>query len=289
LLRKEFVVMCRRAVLALASLAGLLIASGCAFGNGDGGGVNDGELYSTLPLQAYRLESDERLYRVRLAEAGLIDACMRARGVSWNPPEISRVDATPEFRRYGVLHVEVAEAFGYREPIDPVRERRNRYVEGLTASQREAYAGEDSMGGCLAQAQVRLGQNVSEGTGMLLTSLGQQSLNASAKLPDVKAVKAEWSACMRERGYDYPEPFAAATDPAWDFGAPEPSAREREVAVADVRCKAKVGLAETWAEAEATVQERLIEANGPALEKIRQANDKILAAADRELRDGAQR
>lgn len=263
---------------------GLLLTAGCAFGTGDAGGVNDGELYSALPLQQYRMESDVRLLRVRRAEDQLIDACMRAKGIEWNPPELSGQDATPEFRRYGVLHLDVARVYGYREPVDPIRERRNRYVlKELTPAQREAYSGKDSTGGCLAEAQVKLGQHVSDGTGMLLTSLGQQSLNASAKLPEVDAVKAEWSRCMRKRGYDYREPFAAATDPAWDFGTPKPSARERSVAVADVGCKQKVGLAETWVREEAVVQERLIKAHAGELEKIRRTNDKVLAAAEREL------
>jgi hypothetical protein len=275
--------MCRRVA---GLLAVLFLATGCAIGDGGGETVNDGELYAALPLQKYRPESDERLLRVRLAENRIVDACMRAREVEWNPPAVSKLDATPEFRRYGVLHLDVAETFGYREPVDPIRERRNHYVlRELTPAQREAYSGQDSTGGCLAEAQSKLGEHVSERTGMLLTSLGQQSLNASAKLPEVKAAKTRWSECMKGRGYDYPEPFAAATDPAWDFGTPKPSAREREVAVADVRCKQEGDLARIWTRAEATVQERLIKQHFRALENLRESNEKVLATADRELRD----
>jgi hypothetical protein len=64
------------------------------------------------------------------------------------------------------------------------------------------------------------------------------------------------------------------------------SAKEKETAAADVRCKAETGLLDIWFKAESRIQKADIERNAEALEKLRTAHHKKAEAARRIVVEG---
>ena len=82
---------------------------------------------------------------------------------------------------------------------------------------------------------------------------------------------------MRQAGYSYPDPTAANNNPA--FATEQPTGDEIGVAVADVRCKRKVGVVEVWAAVETAYQRQAVDVHQDQLELIRQAIQVRLANA----------
>jgi hypothetical protein len=74
----------------------------------------------------------------------------------------------------------------------------------------------------------------------------------------VRAGVAAWSSCMGRSGYWYADPLAAAADPGFADGL---SRAEIDVALADIRCKARTNLIGIWFAVEAAYQRRAIEAD----------------------------
>jgi hypothetical protein len=85
--------------------------------------------------------------------------------------------------------------------------------------------------------------------------------------PRVLAVERAWSGCMARRGYSYHTPLQAQ-----QHGWPStPTTGEVATAVADVSCKARTNLPNTWLTVEAAYQRALIAQNLTVLSQL-QAN-----------------
>ncbi|GGR66660.1 hypothetical protein GCM10010252_00380 [Streptomyces aureoverticillatus] len=259
--------------------------------DGDGGarGNAAGGMPGTrppLPLDPYSDQHDGLFHKTRLADDRLVRACMKQRGVPWNPPPVSRADADPPSRRYGVTEGADAQKSGYHPPVDPARERRNRYfLHELTARQKAALDGDKRHPGCRARATAAIHRGVPKKQTFLVFQLEAEALKKSARTPGVRAAKKAWSDCMRERGHHYPTPEAAALNKKWDLDSPRISGRERAVALADAACKQKTSLVRTWSRAEADVQRQLIRRYATELAAARQANETRRANVDRILTD----
>jgi hypothetical protein len=85
--------------------------------------------------------------------------------------------------------------------------------------------------------------------------------------PRVLAVERAWSRCMAQRGYGFGTPQQAQ-----QHNWPQtPTIGEVATAVADLSCKAKTNLPNTWLTVEAAYQQALIAQNLAALSQL-QAN-----------------
>jgi hypothetical protein len=88
---------------------------------------------------------------------------------------------------------------------------------------------------------------------------------------------------MTERGFDYPDPKAAISDPRWDLNAATVPPAEIDTAMADVRCKTSSRFVETWHDVEIGVQQEEIRRDAGRFAALTSARDKRLAAARRVL------
>lgn len=87
--------------------------------------------------------------------------------------------------------------------------------------------------------------------------LAGQAMNWTRTDPRVLAVDRAWSACMARHGYQYGSP-AQAEQRRW---ANPPDQAEIEAAVADVSCKTRTNLPNTWLAVEAAYQQAVIGQN----------------------------
>lgn len=200
------------------------------------------------------------------AEEELIGACMRARGFQYSAVLPPKVTPRREFP-YGNDDVAWARAhgFGLVDPHDTEIDRylRNhpneRYVDGLSAGKREAYAraltgdfnrqvsvrlpdGSEvfmTMGGCTAEVSQALYGDPAvrlrlEHTVQLIGSEAHDRVIADRRY---LAALTAWRNCMRSRGYSYDSPAAARTAVAMHAEpTTRPSAIETQTASADAEC-----------------------------------------------------
>ena len=87
--------------------------------------------------------------------------------------------------------------------------------------------------------------------------------------PRIIAVDQEWSICMKAKGFSYPSPIAAYTDPRWGQ-ARTASATEISTAVADMTCKASTNLMGISVAVEDAYDDRYIQTHTAALAKFHQ-------------------
>jgi anti-sigma-K factor RskA len=263
-------------------------------------------------LADYLPTSDEATLLFR-AEQRLLADCMRAAGQPFAEagPDSGTLD--PEWSRLGRTDAGRADSLGYGVPdgpgganaaqaglkTAPERDRWSQAFNGEPASGNPAgpsvplfnpvtgaEVGSQTAGGCFGQAERTLYGDQSRHTSLASwvdnDVRGGVERRAAAD-PRLAAGIGAWSACMKALGYDYAEPTA----PVQEFGTTpdEPAGREREVAKADVGCKEKVGLVETYRglkteygrEAASTYDTQLAEYRGIVDQAVRKANE-ILGA-----------
>ncbi len=233
-----------------------------------------------LPLDAYSF-SDAELYTISDAEDVLIADCLRVKGYAWQP--IHRPADAPDLRnrrRYGVVEAKIAE-FGYHVPaglLTPVSLERAYDEQDRTLSDgaKEAAFSEN---GCGPQAAKALGAD-GNADQALLVQTGRSSLYDTLKQPPVAAALDSWRTCMHQAGLDYPDPLAAMADPKWSAdGSAGPSKPETTTAAADVTCKDKSALVDTWHAAEVRFQTAAVAQHSSYFTGIRTKLDQELTAA----------
>ncbi|MGI5340750.1 hypothetical protein ACQEVS_26820 [Streptomyces sp. CA-181903] len=133
-------------------------------------------------------------------------------------------------------------------------------------------------GGCGGEAQRALG-TTNQGVSPFVARLMTASYPRSMKEPDVKRAFAQWSACMRERGFRYGAPMEANDDPAFHPGPRGVTRKEIDTAVADLDCREAHSVAEVWHAAETRLQNDVVIREKAALAGERRALDRTLAAA----------
>jgi hypothetical protein len=111
--------------------------------------------------------------------------------------------------------------------------------------------------GCLNVANNEIYRPGSSQLGDPVPAIAQQASMWTQTDPRVVTVNAAWSRCMARRGYHYDSPQQAA-DHNWPKS---PTAAETATAVADVTCKQRVNLTNTWLTVEAAYQTALIGQN----------------------------
>ncbi|MEU1308420.1 hypothetical protein ABZ419_05915 [Streptomyces cinnamoneus] len=141
-------------------------------------------------------------------------------------------------------------------------------------------------GGCSGEAQRTVG-TATQGASPLVARLMTASYPESMKEPEVKHVFAQWSACMRERGFRYDAPMEANDDPSFRPGREGVTRKEIAVALADLDCREAHHVAEVWHTAEARLQAKAIAGNTTDLTADRAALDRTLATAEQIVKSGS--
>lgn len=246
----------------------------------------------TLPIEEFLLGNagHDRLDR---AKAVLVRRCMARFGIAYRAPAAPR-----EFRprtltqlRYGITDAAAAARLGYT-PAGAGRAKPHRVAAGRPLPAREALVlnGTDDprvkpgsagaggsrrvdgrpvpAGGCTGEAlrALHADDRQAGGDAPLADRVNYATYELSRRDPRVTAAYGRWSACMRTHGYTYAGPEEAAADPAWRTA--KATARERAVAAADARCKARTDLVGIWYTVEVAYQKRLVGQHAGELAKI---------------------
>ncbi|MGW7356457.1 hypothetical protein ACWGI0_07290 [Streptomyces sp. NPDC054802] len=94
--------------------------------------------------------------------------------------------------------------------------------------------------------------------------------------PRTLAVFAKWSTCMKDKGFDYKNPWDANDDPKWAPSAGR-SSEAIVAAVADVECRAQFKVTETMFEVESDWQRRLMKENPKTVAEAKQYTERVMS------------
>lgn len=236
-----------------------------------------------LPLQAYK-NSPREDAMLDYAMKVLMVKCMTVNGFDAQAPKFDDLADYYDRRRqlddaamFGLTDRGSARKYGYAEP--PGNEPPVWEIDTSTAAARLALDGERTKPwtGCAGKAQMRLYDTKTDITQSPLPQrLGIDAYQRAKARADWVAAYADFGLCLREAGYDVP-------DPEKPFGSKELSnismnALEREsgadvvvpkaeikLALADVDCKVKADLVRRLEKILAEEQTELIESNALAL------------------------
>jgi hypothetical protein len=227
-----------------------------------------------LPVEAFMAtKAETRL--ISEARDSLIDKCMEDAGFEkWTPaPDLPELGGTTLVDwRYGIHDADAAAERGYH----PAAEQQQAYDEAMMAGAvDESGADEGKLRGCVQAAD---GQAPSAQPADLVQRIGGDSFRQSKKDPNVVAVFAKWSSCMKAKGYSYKEPMEANDDARFSDHR-KVTALEIATAKADIQCRDRYSVEKTWFDAEAKQQLKAIEKNRPALEEVKANNKAAVAKA----------
>ena len=239
-----------------------------------------------LPLDDFRA-TDRQSGQLAAAFRLALRQCVAEFGLSYDPPA-PPAQAAPlgkNARRYGVTDDAGVSVHGFRMPPgvavtkEPAQELSPELETVLSGKGPRTVAGRPvPAGGCATSAHARI-EGRSQVEDNLPDRLSAESLSRSQADSRVRAALGQWSACMRERGFDYSIPENAVADPRFSQG--EVTALEISTARADVACKRRTNLVGVWSSVDAAYQTRLIEQNREALDAVRSAREERLQVASR--------
>jgi hypothetical protein len=219
-----------------------------------------------LPLDPYELDPRDRL-TVNRAHRALMADCLGRHGIDIEIPDPRTIPWARHEQRYGLTDEAHAARHGYHVP--EITDRPHR---------REPPLPDDIADDCVDWARRRLNQGAPDlSEPQLAQLLRLRAHRLSREDRRVRAVFSAWSRCMRESGFSYADPMAANNDRA--FATEQPTENEVRAAIADVRCKRKVGVVEVWSAVETAYQRQAIDGHYEQLELIRQAMQVQLANA----------
>jgi hypothetical protein len=151
-------------------------------------------------------------------------------------------------------------------------------------------------GGCLGQATRKIYGAPPETTKVnglklsgyysLALEFWYESQKEARKDPAWKKADRAWSACMKKKGFRYPDPDKASTDFDW-YRNEKPSGKEKETAAADARCKLDTGYVPAVYSLEARAQKTLISKNKEKLNALRSADARAVRNARTIVKDAA--
>ncbi|NUT21080.1 MAG: hypothetical protein HOV77_18015 [Hamadaea sp.] len=238
----------------------------------------------TLPIDVYRF-SAAQTKMIGSASVLLVNECVRRFGF---PPLLTDTygpGASSLTRRYGVTESEIAEQYGYHvAPQENISTPKDSTGQRFTRAEMLVLSGSDSgiaaapgdpapsgavhsgmpipPGGCYAEARKKISADDPADTN-LASEIARAGFDQAQADTRVTAVFAQWSACMRERGYTAADPLAIAATA--DLSLPTPRSAEIQTAVADVACKREHNVVGVWFTVESAYQNALIQRH---LEKL---------------------
>ena len=257
----------------------------------------------TMPLDVYEEVASEEQDALGEAQTLLTQRCMTARGFSYPSP------ATPsggfqalqgiEQDPFGLVSIFRAETYGYARPkgssqqgpgvigfvggaifASALNNQGPAYTMALFGFDPGGGAGPVRQQGCFQQAASEVyGRLGSDPNPDPVPGIAAQASQWAQNDPRVLAVERAWSRCMARRGYSYRTPLQAQ-----QHGWPStPTTGEVATAVADVSCKARTNLANTWLTVESAYQTALIAQNLTVLSQLQANFQGLLQRAERLL------
>jgi hypothetical protein len=228
-----------------------------------------------LPIEAYMLtKAQARL--VSDTQGDLLDQCMAKAGhPAWTPPpDLPTLGGkTLTDWRYGIHDAALAAERGYH----PDAEEQKAYDAAMGAGAVDKTgADESTVRGCVEQVNGQV-PSASPRADLVQKISGEAFIQAG-KDPQVIRVFAEWSSCMKDKGFTYAKPMDANDDPA--FGDPT-VVTDTEVATAkaDIQCRDKLDVEKTWFDAETKLQQAAITKHQAELNTVANDNKTVVAKA----------
>ncbi|MET9361600.1 hypothetical protein ABZX93_11840 [Streptomyces sp. NPDC006632] len=227
-----------------------------------------------LPIETYLVSrADARL--VGSTRDSVIAACMKRAGFpKWVPaPDLPVLGGkTVTDWRYGIHDAAQVAKRGYH----PDAAEQQAYDRAMMAGAVDKSGADPAtLQGCAQSAGASVPAVTSSD---LVERIKGDSYVQSAKDPKVTAAFAQWSACMKGKGYAYAKPMDANDDPR--FNDPRTvTDLEIATATADVACRTRAHVEKTWFDAEAALQTKAIKANQAALNGVREANKDMVGKA----------
>ncbi|MFD8596335.1 hypothetical protein ACFV1L_15195 [Kitasatospora sp. NPDC059646] len=258
-----------------------------------------------LPLDSYLLTPAQEALVIGTQQR-LLAQCAARFGLTYTMPDaVPRDSDAPTTRvdgRYGHQSARLMAVWGYH-PEGGLRAGQNRWSAGVDTTLPGAAAamtGSDGSGskfgpggqvvngqvvpdhGCAGEAMKALTGSLGGrlGNAQIAEDLKLDTLRRSQDDPRTRAVFALWSACMKESGFDYPDPVAALTDPEWSR-TPLPGEHELRVARADAECRHRHNVVGVWYAVDFAAQEQAVREHADALAAARAAVAAQVAAAQR--------
>ncbi|MDX6708717.1 MAG: hypothetical protein QOI48_4563 [Solirubrobacteraceae bacterium] len=231
-----------------------------------------------LPFDEYQLSVDE-IYFAEGAKDRLTEACMRKRGFHWQPVPRPPFRDWRNRRRYGVIELAVAKAYGYhavRGLLAPVQVYNAKVRRENELSDDAWVAAEDPASGCEKESNDRLWHGISYDTAQI-SRLDAPILHQAQLATAVRRATRAWARCMRSSRFQYASPDQAIRDSAWGGSAASP--REIAVAIADVRCKARSRFVEALSAAEGSLQREAIARSGAYFRQVLDDKNRYLRRA----------
>jgi hypothetical protein len=297
------------------ALAAALLGCSSGSGSGEGGGPATAAKSPTtsgssagerqiayanrLPMAWYSYSVDDNTV-IESAQHVLTRRCLKTYGIQYEPPQQPLDAPRSADRRYGLSSATEAALYGYHpnRDIAQLPDGPDLPKDALTVFYGKRGAPQEGGGekltykgkavpddGCFGQSVAKLSQEYDDPAGAAIASrIANESYEESLADPAVKEAFRKWSACMRSSGFRYSSPMEPLNNPA--FQGNDISAKEKQTATADVRCKKETRLLDIWFKAETGIQKAEIEKNYVALEKLRAAHREKAEAARRIVAEG---
>ncbi|MEU6053146.1 hypothetical protein ABZ829_22270 [Streptomyces xanthochromogenes] len=229
-----------------------------------------------LPVEAYTATKPQSLL-VSKSRDQLMKECMTAAGFpQWTPaPDLPTVGGkTLTDWRYGIHDTAQAAKRGYH----PDAEAQKAYDQAMVAGAVDkSGADKDKLRSCAAAADAQV---PAVQTSDVVDAITGDSYKESAKDPKVVAVFAQWSSCMKAKGYAYKEPLDTVDDPRF-HNPREVSSLEIATAQADLECRSRFPVARTWFDAESALQMKAIKSHQSELSAVKAENAATVSKASR--------
>ncbi|MFI6153867.1 hypothetical protein ACIBCA_14340 [Kitasatospora sp. NPDC051170] len=248
----------------------------------------------SYPTDPYRV-TPEQARLVLQAQDAVMAECMRGFGFTARPTIALGVDEAPVTRLtrsglYGYFDVAGASTKGYDTFVRLPARQPGTDGPPPSAEELSALNGDDPAtrqpvtrvggrpvppGGCAAKGREAFrGEEFPLGDAALPDG-GPKIPAGDARLTDAYAA---WSTCMKDRGFDYPDPMAALGDPRWhDSRAATPN--EIATATADIACKLAHNTVGVLVALQSAYDKQYLEAKAAELAAYRQRKDDLLRRA----------
>ncbi|MFE4874869.1 hypothetical protein [Streptomyces sp. NPDC056682] len=227
-----------------------------------------------LPIEEYTPTKSQSLL-VSTSRDQLMKNCMTAAGFpQWAPaPDLPTVGGkTLTDWRYGIHDPAQAATRGYH----PDAEAQKAYDKAMMAGAVDkSHADKGQVRHCVEAAGTQVPTVQSSETVETITG---DSYKEAAKDPKVVAVFAQWSSCMKAKGYSYREPLDTVDDSR--FHDPnEVSGLEIATAKADLECRSHNPVARVWFDAESALQTKAIKSHQRELDALKAENASTVSKA----------
>jgi hypothetical protein len=241
-----------------------------------------------LPLDVYLLTGKQQ-ETLDAAVTAIGRDCLKRFGLSWPANRPAVVDGSPRnARRYSIIEPEKAETTGYHPPetAPPQVDQKEPTADAMNVwagRGEQTFRGQPvPVGGCAGEAVRQLTRGAADADPGIPERLQLSTYTQTKADSRVVRAFAEWSKCMRAKGYGYPDPYAAAGDQRWQTAKAGPA--EIAVATADVTCKSETNLPGLMLAVETAYQNRVVGQQATKLAPIKVYLETELANAGKPAR-----